>query len=122
SAAHYGKRALQPIRRVGESWEQCAWRAMEGGPDWFVQRATRIIEGCIRWHAHHCTEPLMETVPCRRCPTQCPGSWKRIAHVVYAADPWSQQQQIVRQPLEPYILRQGARGWYEDGKQGVIRW
>ena len=95
---------------------------MEDSPEWFKARGTKIIERCVIHHAHHSTEPLLETVVCRRCAPQCPGSWKRIAHVVYAGDPWVQQQQVVKEPLEPYILREGAKSWYGDGKKGIIKW
>ncbi len=38
------------------------------------------------------------------------------------SDPWVQQQQVVKEPLEPYILREGAKSWYGDGKKGIIKW
>jgi hypothetical protein len=110
AVVHYGLRAVQPHRRLGETWERCFWRVcVEEAPAWIAERARRVAEQYTSAHAHHSTAPLPEVEPCYHCQSKI-GSWKMLAHVMYNGDPFSMK--AVSLPyVEPEFFRPGAGTW-----------
>lgn len=110
-AAKYGKRAVEPVRRVGETWEQCFWRTCvdEAPRSWIAERARCAAETVLRQHAIHSAGPLPEVVPCRRC-SRGMASWRKMAMVMYGGDPMSLKAQFLPY-LEPEFFRPGTGTW-----------
>lgn len=67
-AAKYGRRALQPVRRSGESWEQAYQRLnIDEAPEWIRTRSLQYREVTQRQHGKHSSNPIMEIQPCPTC-------------------------------------------------------
>ncbi len=110
AVVHYGLRAVQPHRRLGETWERCFWRTcVEEAPAWIAERARRVAAQYASAHARHSTAPLPEVEPCYHCQSKI-GSWRMLAHVMYNGDPFSMK--AVSLPyVEPEAFRPGAGTW-----------
>ena len=109
TAAMFGKGALVPVRRLGETWEECFQRTcIDEAPEWIAQRSAQIKERMLREHAYHSTAPFPQMQPCPKC--RLLPSWKILTEVFYMGDPFSLKQD--RLPyIEPEFFRAGAGTW-----------
>jgi hypothetical protein len=122
SAAQFGRRAVQPNRRQGESWEECFRRTCiaEVPAEWIAARATYAMNKILRRHARHATTPFPQTVQCMACDRGL-HSWKKLAMYLYTGDPWSMKtgttfpgqhaDPALRRYLEPEFFREGSGTW-----------
>jgi predicted phosphoadenosine phosphosulfate sulfurtransferase len=88
AAAYYGKRAVLPYRKLGETWEQTYQREnIDEAPAWIAARATYARDFVKRAHGVHSTQPIPDIKPCLRCRTH--GSWRNLTKAIYLGDPLS---------------------------------
>jgi len=106
----YGKLALTPQRRYGETWEECFHRTcIDEAPQWIAERATRVKEMYLKRHTNHASTPLPEVTPCFSC-TGNIASWKKMAEAMFTGDPFSMKATSL--PLvEPEYFREGGGNW-----------
>jgi predicted phosphoadenosine phosphosulfate sulfurtransferase len=110
TAAQYGIKVLSPIRKHGESWEECFRRTcILEAPAWISARAARAAERILSTHKHHSTSPLPESDPCYVCGGSM-GSWKQLASMLYNGDPFAMRATILPY-VEPEFFRPGAGRW-----------
>lgn len=127
AAAYYGARALRPYLKKGETWDQCYDRLMQesanAGAQWLVDRMEITRTQTLKRHTHHSSVyPMTRAKGCSLCVPVHPGSWEDLCRTMYNGDPWSHYNQGLP-PLEPFALREGAKGWFEDGKAGAaLHW
>ena len=116
AAAYYGRRAIEPIRRKGESWEEVYKRmileAQEVEAQWLVDRMAKAMTFAIDRHARHSSEafPDSRRASCRVCPPVCPGSWERMSKTMWNGDPWATINQTLGN-VQPSTFRPGATDW-----------
>lgn len=127
-AARYGKWALRPYLMPGESWEDCMRRLIRESDEhpapWMAERQRHALTLQLSFHGTHSTVPLPQTANkrCTQCTPHAPGSWEGLCLTLFNGDPWATNNQSLK-PLEPYALRAGMKGWYEDGKLGgALHW
>jgi predicted phosphoadenosine phosphosulfate sulfurtransferase len=111
TAAMFGKRAVTPRRRVGESWQQCFERECLGPetPGWIAERALIVMQKALAQHAKHATSPFPEHQPCNNCGYLC--SWKHITNAMWNGDPYSFKTLAILPLIEPDHFRPGAGKW-----------
>jgi predicted phosphoadenosine phosphosulfate sulfurtransferase len=111
TAAMFGKRAVQPARRLGETWEQCFRReCLEETPaEWIKERSRLTMERKLSAHAHHSTMPFPEAAACPNCQGSL-RSWKDLAIHLYNGDPFSLKADHLPY-VEPEFFREGAGTW-----------
>ncbi|NWJ46440.1 MAG: phosphoadenosine phosphosulfate reductase family protein [Chloroflexi bacterium] len=110
TAAHYGKRVVQPYRQVGETWEQCFKRTcIDTAPQWIKDRAIYASTRIVSTHSVHSTYPLPEVTPCYMCQGNA-GSWKKLAEGCYNGDPFHQKVWLLPE-VEPEFFRPGTGKW-----------
>lgn len=108
--AKYGVRAVQPQRRLDETWEGCFKRVcLMDAPQWIRDRAEVAMNKVIHMHAAHSTVPLPESNPCYHCYGNI-GSWKSLATAYYCGDPFSMKFDDMPY-VEPEFFRPGAGTW-----------
>ncbi|MEX2430292.1 MAG: hypothetical protein WD645_00050, partial [Dehalococcoidia bacterium] len=108
--AQFGIRAVQPVRRVGESWRETFEReCVREAPSWIGERAGHLRDAVLSSHTHHSTTPLPETAPCYHCQSNI-GSWRAMAQAMYCGDAFSTKQTILPY-VEPEAFRAGAGRW-----------
>jgi len=85
----YGKRALIPERKSGETWEQCFKRVcLKAGIGWIATRARQGMESALEKHRQHSTLDFPEVIPCFLCSgDKSLGSWKKLTYALYGGDP-----------------------------------
>lgn len=122
SAAQFGRRAVMPSRRAGESWEECFKRTCidEVPAEWIAKRSRYVMERTLTRHARHATTPFPQTVQCIACDRGL-HCWKKLALDMYSGDPWSTKisttlpanhsDPALRRYLEPEFFRDGAGTW-----------
>jgi hypothetical protein len=110
TAAMFGRRSVEPIRRLSETWEQCFQRTcIDEAPAWICDRSMKGREILLRGHAHHATFPLPEVEPCYTCFGKM-GSWKALTMCLYNGDPFSSR--FIHLPfVEPEQFRPGSGYW-----------
>jgi predicted phosphoadenosine phosphosulfate sulfurtransferase len=109
--ALYGKRAVTPQRRLGETWDQCYQRTcIDEAPAWIAERATLKRERMLRQHRNHATDavPFPEIETCYSCGQL--GSWKVLTQAAYLGDPFSMKMADLPY-VEPEFFRPGAGKW-----------
>ena len=113
TAAKFGMRAIQPTRRLGETWEDCFRRScIDEAPEWIRDRALVAQAHVLSVHARHSSAPFPEISPCIRC--QSLHSWKRVAYSTYMGDPFCIQTKLNvkgHSAIEPSFFREGAGEW-----------
>ena len=110
SAAMYGRRACEPIRRLDETWEGCFKRTcINEAPAWIAERATRTMETTLEAHSKHSNTPMPESTMCGRCKPII-GSWRGMAKSLYMGDPFSMKDRALPY-CEPEQFRDGAGTW-----------
>lgn len=111
SAVHYGKRVLEPTRRLGESWRDTFQReCIDQAPTWIAERAQQAADRITLTHSRHSTTPLPEVSPCHTCHGNN-GSWKALALNLYLGDPFAQKLNGMLKIVEPEFFRPGAGVW-----------
>jgi hypothetical protein len=109
TAAMFGKRAVTPQRRTGETWEECFRRTcLTVAPDWIIERATITHEAVLRKHALHSSEPFPDKSPCTKC--KLLSSYEKLAVNLYNGDPFAQKNDNLPY-MEPEFFRKGAGVW-----------
>ena len=109
TAAQYGRRAVEPPRRPGETWEQCYYRTcLSDAPDWIKERSEIAMNFALKRHAQHSTAPLPQVHNCPRCPSL--GSWELLCKYLYMGDPFSFSLKDIP-PVDPEYFRAGAGVW-----------
>jgi len=112
AGARFGRRALQPQRRLGETWEQVFWRECAGPktPKWIKERAVTVATRLVKTHSRHATTPFPEVEPCRTCMGNA-GSWKAVALHMYGGDAFSTFGGHMLAYVEPSFFRPGGGSW-----------
>jgi predicted phosphoadenosine phosphosulfate sulfurtransferase len=111
TAAKFGRRAVTPVRRTGESWEDTFQReCVSEAPAWIAERAVKISEALVRMHNRHSTEPFPETKNCRNCVGSM-GAWRAVANAMYSGDPFSLKVGKLVPYMEPEFFREGSGTW-----------
>lgn len=111
AAAHYGKRVLEPHRRLGETWQDTFKReCIENAPEWIASRAIRARNTLLARHDRHATTPYPDAVPCATCSVS-QACWKDLAMHTYLGDPFCLKMQGVLDVLQPEFFRPGAGTW-----------
>ncbi len=109
-AAHFGKRAAQPIRRLDETWEQCFQRTcIDTAPAWVADRARLVRDRKLSVHYHHSSAPFPEVTDCPLCggTVRC---WRKMTMHIYNGDPFSLKFDFLPY-IEPEFFRPGAGTW-----------
>ena len=110
TGVNFGKRALTPQRRHGESWEQCFKRTcIEDAPEWIAERAEKVMNMYMVRHTRHASTPFPEVTPCFSC-TGNIASWKKMAEAMYNGDCFSMKATSLPQ-VEPEFFRPGSGTW-----------
>ncbi len=111
TAAQYGKRAITPERRKGESWKECFHReCIENAPPWIAERAREVERRYINQHAHHATTPLPDVKACPNCQGGNQGGYKAFVRYMYGGDPFALKYRFLPY-VEPNFFRPGAGTW-----------
>ncbi len=109
AAAMFGRRCVEPIRRSGETWEECFWRTCAtDAPEWVAARAKATIEHRLGRHRYHTEAPLPQVQDCPRCVPL--GSWRKVANAIYMGDPFALKVRSLPY-VEPEFFREGAGKW-----------
>ena len=121
TAAMFGKRAVLPLRRSGESWEDCFMRTcVNEAPEWISKRAAFVMERQLAYHARHSSDPFPQNEACSRCAK--PTSWKNMSYMLYMGDPFGMKVQhlnrksgemVLQGAIPPEYFRKGAGTWGE---------
>lgn len=86
--ALYGRTAIAPIRRNGETWEVAYQRlCIDEAPEWIAKRAIIYRDVVNKMHSAHSKDPVMEIAPCPTCPVGR-MSWKGMTEDLYLGDPF----------------------------------
>ncbi len=108
--ARYGVRALQPIHRAGETWEETYMReCVETAPGWIRERALRAREMALSVHETHASSSFPEITPCTKC-VGLGGSWRSLALGMYNGDPFALKIKKMDE-VEPEFFRPGTGKW-----------
>ena len=112
AAVRYGRMVLEPIRRLGETWQECFQRTcIDEAPEWIAERSEKAREVILRYHSHHSTAPFPDASKCGRC--AAPASWKDLARMLYNGNPFCIGGQINKclPYVQPEDFRKGAGEW-----------
>jgi len=110
TAALFGKRAVEPLRRIGEDWSDTFQReCIDEAPTWIAKRARKWSAFVQSFHARHSTQHFPQIKPCGRC-KPAGGSWKALCMALYMGDPFSMKAQELPY-MEPDAFREGAGKW-----------
>lgn len=110
TAAAYGKRVLEPERRVGESWQATFQReCIDKAPPWIAERSQKAADQMVPRHSVHSTMPFPEVDACEQCSGNL-GSWRSLTRVMYLGDPFSVRATMLPY-VEPEFFRPGAGKW-----------
>jgi hypothetical protein len=113
TVAMFGKRAVSPERKYGETWKDTFERECitEAPADWIRERSIRVRDHFLRSHASHARTPFPDVKPCLPC-SQSNGSWKKLAFAMYNGNPFSLKMDTNLIPyMEPEHFRAGAGTW-----------
>lgn len=111
AVAQFGKRAIVPDRRTGESWEDLYNRVcLDNSPEWIIERAQAVKDRMLANHARHSPAPFPDSEACYLC-TNNIGSWKKLVLAMVTGDPFSFKQKLLRE-MEPEFFRAGAGTWH----------
>lgn len=112
AAAQFGKRAVEPERQLGETWQQTYERMVLGpkNPEWIQHRGEEARKKILEIHGEHSTAPLPDSSPCEICAGmtgKIPPSWKKLTRVMYLGDPFATQQSLLS-VVQPSVFRPEA--------------
>jgi len=107
--ALYGRRALLPYRRLGETWEQVFQReCIDKAPAWIAGRSIKVQKKFLNDHKRHSDQPFPDISTCSRCFSF--GSWHQLANAMYTGNPFGLKLTFLK-PIEPEFFRSGAGTW-----------
>lgn len=111
-AQKYGQRALMPVRRSNETWEQAYQRInIDESPDWIKTRAIQFRDITQRNHSRHSNTPIMEVIACPTC-SMGKVSWERMTSCIYFGDPFLLETHVMELGyVEPEDFRAGSGTW-----------
>jgi predicted phosphoadenosine phosphosulfate sulfurtransferase len=110
TVAQFGLRAVEPMRRAGETWKQTFEReCVKEAPSWILARAELARAKIVSAHRHHSTKALPDHDPCYNCSTNL-GCWRGLCRALYLGDPFSQKATFLPY-VEPEFFRAGAGTW-----------
>ncbi len=111
TASMFGRRSVEPIRKLGESWKDCFHRTcIDEAPDWIAERSRKLATYVLMNHKRHSTEAFPEVTKCPKC--QMTSSWKNLAKIMYMGEPFSMKVKVDVLPyVEPEYFREGAGTW-----------
>jgi predicted phosphoadenosine phosphosulfate sulfurtransferase len=112
SAAMFGKRAVQPIRTEGQTWEDVVCTQLLDRsvvPDWLADRVQRTVDGALNEHSRHSTAPFPDVSGCQSCSAGI-RSWRTIATFLWNGDPFATKSKWLKY-IEPEQFRTGAGTW-----------
>lgn len=111
TAGMFGRRSVEPIRKLGESWKECFYRTcIDEAPDWIAERSKKAVDSILRGHSKHSTEEFPEVSKCPKC--QLTSSWKYLAKIMYMGEPFSMKVKAdILSYVEPEFFRKGAGTW-----------
>jgi predicted phosphoadenosine phosphosulfate sulfurtransferase len=111
TASMFGRRSVEPIRKLGESWKDCFHRTcIDEAPDWIAERSRKLATYVLMNHKRHSTESFPEVTKCPKC--QMTSSWKNLAKIMYMGEPFSMKVKVDVLPyVEPEYFREGAGTW-----------
>ena len=111
TAAKFGKRAVSPVRRTGETWMDTFQReCVDEAPAWISDRSAKVASALTRMHNRHSTEPFPDTKNCRNCVGSM-GAWRAVANSMYSGDPFSMKVGKLVPFMEPEFFRAGSGTW-----------
>lgn len=85
TVVNFGKRAVMPVKRSYESWEECYQRAcIDTAPTWVAERAKYAKARVLRNHAKHTAANLPEIAKCDFCNL----NWKKFTEIMFTGDPF----------------------------------
>lgn len=108
--ARYGRKAIVPERRLGESWEDTFQReCIDSAPEWIAERSEEVRTKMLKMHRRHSTVPFPDVVPCKSCLGNV-GSWRKLTMNMYNGDPFALKVTLLKY-MEPEFFRPGAGTW-----------
>lgn len=110
--AMFGRIAVEPIRKTGESWKDTFMRECIGSdtPAWIIPRAEAVMKFMLARHRMHSGDGEFPQIRnCHKCGKI--GSWKALGRYMYGGDPFCLSQDILSY-IEPEFFRKGAGYWY----------
>lgn len=116
TAAMFGKRAIEPERRLGETWQETFEReCVERAPDWIADRARRVSDAYVKTHRVHSTSPFPDSAGCAHCTGgRLLACWKGLTKALYGGDPFCLRISPTMGGVgyvEPEFFRAGAGTW-----------
>ena len=110
TAAQFGKISCQPIRKSGETWEQCFKReCIDDAPEWIAERSVKVMEEELKkfkkQNGSGIDFPQITSI--RANPN---GSWKKLAMNLYNGDPFALKVGSLPY-IEPEYFRKGSGTW-----------
>ncbi len=110
TAAQFGKHAVTPTRKLGETWRDCFHReCIDDAPDWIKERAIIVRDSLLKRHSNVSSNPFPEKIAERTSRTL--GSWRNLAHALWNGDPFSLKTDGLLHNIEPEFFRKGAGTW-----------
>ncbi len=107
AVVNFGKRACEPLRRQGETWEDCFKRTcITEAPAWIRARAEVLMEKWIAAQAKLTTDPL----PQKGGHNFKAMSWEKLAKIMYNGDPFCMKTGELHY-VEPHEFRPGGGSW-----------
>ena len=110
TAAQFGKHAVTPTRKLGETWKDCFHReCIDDAPEWIKERAIVVRDSITKRHSNVSSNPFPEKIAERTSRTL--GSWRNLAHALWNGDPFSLKTDGLLPNIEPEFFRKGAGTW-----------
>lgn len=107
AVVNFGKRACEPLRRQGETWEDCFNRTcVNDAPEWIKKRALMLLE---KQQAVLATK-TNEAMPQKGGHTFNKISWENICKIAYNGDPFCLKVNNLPY-VEPAEFRPGGGSW-----------
>lgn len=112
TVAMFGKRAVLPSRRLGETWKDCFLRecVTEAPAPWIRERSEQALEPFLASHRRHSTQDLPDVRPCPSCNSTI-AAYKNLALTMYNGNPFALKMDNVLPYMEPEFFRTGAGYW-----------
>jgi predicted phosphoadenosine phosphosulfate sulfurtransferase len=119
TATKFGRRAVQPHRQLGETWQDCFRReCIADAPQWIRDRAQRVMDVRLGTHPNHSSAPFPDVTACPFCQLGS-GSWKQMAQVLWGGDAIGLKVPGVLDMVEPEFFRPGSGTWAGDWQELV---
>lgn len=119
AALNFGVRAVQPQRRLGETWESCFKRTcIETAPAWIAERSTTVMNAILEATSRYSNRPFPDVGATETGGSSGSGlitSWKRMAMIMYCGDPFSLFIKSMCKEMEPEYFQKGRGTWADKG-------